>query len=163
MRWRASPSGLDGGQGAARGFGGVGGVGQQCDGGKAMMAGWRADGRRGSSSAASRRVAERSSLAACSLTGQRCRLDGRGGEGQRLAGRAHSSGGGGQQRAAGGRAASGGSGAASPVLECLRAQGRGGSAREREKGERKGVERENQSQPFDLAQTQDFQMKLEKF
>ena len=40
---------------------------------------------------------------------------------------------------------------------------RGGSAREREKGERKGVERENQGQPFDLAQTQDFQMKLEKF
>ena len=34
--------------------------------------------------------------------------------------------------------------------------GRGGSAREREKGERKGVERENQGQPFDLAQTQDF-------
>ena len=40
---------------------------------------------------------------------------------------------------------------------------RGGSARGREKGERKGVERESESQPFDLAQTQDFQMKLEKF
>ena len=65
VRWRASPSGLDGGQGAARGFGGVGGVGQQCDGGKAMMAGWRADGRRGSSSAASR--ARRRVLVACGM------------------------------------------------------------------------------------------------
>ena len=122
--------------------------------------------RTGGEAAAARRhgrVAERSSLAACSLTGQRCRLDGRGGEGQRLAGRAHSSGGGGQRRAAGSRAASGGSGAASPVLECLRAQGRGGSARERERRERKGVERENKSQRFDSVQTQDFQLKLEKF
>src|SRR6185312_12383511 len=65
VRWRASPSGLDGGQGAARGFGGVGGVGQQCDGGKAMMAGWRADGRRGSSSAASR--ARRRALVTCGM------------------------------------------------------------------------------------------------
>ena len=40
---------------------------------------------------------------------------------------------------------------------------RGGSAREREKGERKGVEREKKSQRFDSVQTQDFQLKLEKF
>ena len=40
---------------------------------------------------------------------------------------------------------------------------RGGSARERERRERKGVERENKSQRFDLVQTQDFQLKLEKF
>ena len=79
----------------------------------------------------------RARVAACASTGPRCRLDGRGGEGQRLAGRAHSSGGGGQRRAAGSRAASGGSGAASPVLECLRAQGRGGSARERERREKR--------------------------
>ena len=41
----------------------------------------------------------------------------------------------------------GGSGAASAragALECLRAQDRGGSAREREKGERKRVEREKE-------------------
>ena len=40
-------------------------MGQQCDGGKAMMAGWRADGRRGSSSAASR--ARRRALVACGM------------------------------------------------------------------------------------------------
>ena len=48
---------------------------------------------------------------------------------------------------------SGGSGAASArvgALECLRAQGRGGIARERERGERKGVERERErSTEFD--------------
>jgi len=60
-----------------------------------------------------------------------------------------------------------GSGAASARAArssaCARAEQRGEGQRGREKGERKGVERENQGQPFDLAQTQDFQMKLEKF
>jgi len=40
---------------------------------------------------------------------------------------------------------------------------RGGSARERERREKKGVERERKSQRFDFVQTQDFQLKLEKF
>ena len=45
---------------------------------------------------------------------------------------------------------------------CARAE-RGGPARERERRERKGVEKENKSQRFDSVQTQDFQLKLEKF
>ena len=56
-----------------------------------------------------------------------------------------------------------GAASGSGALECLSAQCRGGSARERERRERKGVERENKSQRFDSVQTQDFQLKLEKF
>ena len=58
-----------------------------------------------------------------------------------------------------------GSGAASAragALECLRAQ-RGEGERGRERGERKGVEREKKGQRFDSVQTQNFQLKLEKF
>ena len=60
----------------------------------------------------------------------------------------------------------GGSGAASGracALKCLRAQDRGGRARERERGERKRLERERESQHFDLIQTQNFPRELEKF
>ena len=108
--------------------------------------------------AASRRVAECSSLAERSSTEQRAAgFDGTG-EGRSAARRAgeHSRpgiehGGSGATRHARARSSA-----------CARAEG-GGSAREREKGERKGVERESESQCFDLGFSQNFPWKLEKF
>jgi len=108
--------------------------------------------------AASRRVAECSSLAERSSTEQRAAgFDGTG-EGRSAARRA------GEHSRPG--IEHGGSGAARHAQArssaCARAEG-GGSAREREKGERKGVERESESQSFDLGFSQNFPWKLEKF
>ena len=56
-----------------------------------------------------------------------------------------------------------GSGAASPVLECLRARvGEGQRGRERKEREREWRERK-ESQRFDSVKTQDLQLKLENF
>jgi len=116
--------------------------------------------RTGGEAAAARRhgrVAECSSLAACSLTGQRCRLDGRRGEGQRRG-----------VAALGGSGAAGGQQRRSERVRVraqvpARAERGKESEGERERREKKGVERENKSQRFGLVQTQNFQLKLEKF
>jgi len=49
------------------------------------------------------------------------------------------------------------------ALEWPARAGKTGRARERERGERKRVERERESQHFDLIQTQNFPWELEKF
>ena len=120
-----------------------------------MMAGWRAGGRCTAgplgATAARRRIAVRLSRRARQRAG-------RGEDGVRAQV------GWGVSGAAprGSSAASGGSGAASPVLECLRARaGEGQRGSERKESER-GVEREKKCQRFDLIQTQNFQWKLEK-
>ena len=104
------------------------------------------------------RVAERSSLMACSLMGQRCRLDGRG-RGKVSGGRAGRRAlmaGQGARRAAAQRA-----GVRARSSACARREA--GRARERDRGEKKGVEREKKGQWFDSVQTQNFQLKLKKF
>ena len=99
----------------------------------------------------------RALVAACASTGR-----------ARRGRRARSSGVGRQRCAARQQGSERGSGAARHARRArlptrARRAERGGSAREGERRERKGVERENKSQRFDLVQTQDFQLKLEKF